>query len=158
MNFGITPDLAAMAVLMAILLLLRRRHPKKSVDLWLLGLAFIFVEDIARFFYNPNPHAFLHRPSHIVALDAYILAGLIFSVGGGHQSFSRLNRFLYIAVNTIPLLAVPTLYGWTTPTAACSSPAASPDSSSVSSARWPFAADGLSFWLAWPVGLSWPGL
>ena len=111
MNYGIIPDLAAMAVLIAILLLLRRRHPKKSVDLWLLGLGIIFVEDLARLFYYSNSQVFLHRLSHSVALDAYVLAGLIFTVGAGHESFSRRNRFLYIGINTIPLLAIPTLYG-----------------------------------------------
>jgi diguanylate cyclase (GGDEF)-like protein len=111
MNPSLIPDLTAMATLIAILLVLRRRHPGRSIDLWLLGLILILVECLARLFYTSNPKAFLHAPLHALALDSYVLAGIIFTANAGRESFSKLNRLTYLAVNTLPLLALLTLYG-----------------------------------------------
>ncbi len=46
MNFLLLPDLAAMALLLSILFFLRMRHPREAVNLWLIGLLFIFLEAI----------------------------------------------------------------------------------------------------------------
>ena len=48
MNYLLLPDLAAMAMLLSILYFLRRRHPREAVDLWLIGLLFIFFEAIVQ--------------------------------------------------------------------------------------------------------------
>ena len=109
MNYQLTPDLAAMAILLAILYFLRRRHPQEGVGLWLIGLLFIFVEAIAHAFYVPNGP--WHRTSHIVALDAYLVAGVIFLWAAGRHLYSRTPTLIYLLINTAPLTAVLTAYG-----------------------------------------------
>jgi diguanylate cyclase len=110
-NYDLLPDLAAMTILMVILFLLRRRHPGKSVDLWLLGLFFILIETIAHAFYSSAVP--LHRTLHTIQLDAYVLAGVAFTSDAGLETLSRRNRFGYLALNTIPILCVLTFRGFT---------------------------------------------
>jgi len=76
MNILLLPDLAAMATLLTILYFLRRRHLQEGVGLWIIGLLFIYVEAIAHFLYTPSGP--LHVLTHIVALDSYLAAGIIF--------------------------------------------------------------------------------
>jgi len=109
MNYAFLPDLSALTILVVILFLLHRRHPHKQADIWLLGLFFTLVEATAHTFYAPGriPLAALH----IIVLDCYALAGLIFNWGAGEQGHSRRARLLYIGLNAVPLLAVTTTYG-----------------------------------------------
>ena len=56
MNYQLVPDLVAMAMLLAILYFLRRRHPREAVDFWLIGLLFIFFEAVVYAAYpSPGP-------------------------------------------------------------------------------------------------------
>ncbi len=110
-NYDLLPDLTAMTILMVILFLLRRRHPGKSVDLWLLGLFFILIETLAHAFYSSTGP--FHRTLHVIQLDAYVFAGLAFTSNAGLETLSRRNRFGYLALNTIPILCVVTFRGLT---------------------------------------------
>src|ERR1700722_3779813 len=109
MNFAFLPDLSALAILIGILLLLRRRHSEQRTNLWLIGLFITFVESMAHIFYAPSgiPAAFLH----VVVIDCYMLAGLVFDWAGAGYSLSNRPRVLYLVVNGLPLLAIATLYG-----------------------------------------------
>lgn len=109
MNYAFLPDLSALTILVVILFLLHRRHPQEQADIWLLGLFFTLVEATAHTFYAPFeiPNAVLH----VVVLDCYVVAGLIFNWGAGKHRQSRLVRLLYISLNAVPLLAVSTIYG-----------------------------------------------
>jgi diguanylate cyclase (GGDEF)-like protein len=109
MNYRLTPDLAAMAVLLTILYFLRKRHPQERVDLWITGLLFIFLESIAHAFYAPKGQ--WHLPSHIVALDSYLAAGVIFLWAAAKPLFPRKPTLYYLLLNTPPLFAVLTTYG-----------------------------------------------
>jgi diguanylate cyclase len=109
MNFAFLPDLLALAILIVILLLLRRRHPQGRADIWLLGLFFTLVEAVAHTFYplsGPPP-----RSLHLIVMDCYLLGGVVFVWASGGYSFSRNVELLYLAMNTLPLLAITTLYG-----------------------------------------------
>ena len=109
MNYQLLPDLAAMATLLTILYFLRRRHPQERVGLWLVGLLFIFLEAIAHAFYaSSGPR---HIPSHIVALDAYLAAGVIFLWAAAQPLYPRTPTLRYLLINTPPLTAVLTVYG-----------------------------------------------
>ena len=109
MNYQLLPDLAAMATLLTILYFLRRRHPQERVGLWLVGLLFIFLEAIAHAFYaSSGPR---HIPSHIVALDAYLAAGVIFLWAAAQPLYPRTPTLRYLLINTPPLAAVLTVYG-----------------------------------------------
>jgi diguanylate cyclase (GGDEF)-like protein len=108
MNIQLLPDLAAMATLLLILYFLRRRHPQEDVGLWVIGLLFIFLEAIAHIFYMVSGPR--HVPAHIVALDAYLAAGLIFLWAAAKNLYPRRPTLLYLLMNAVPLAAVQTIY------------------------------------------------
>jgi diguanylate cyclase (GGDEF)-like protein len=109
MNYAFLPDLSALAILIVILLLMRRRHHHEQSDIWLLGLLITLVESCAHIFYAKNglPDKILH----IVVLDCYLIAGVIFSWDGRDQPLQLRARMAYLTVNTLPLLAINTIYG-----------------------------------------------
>jgi diguanylate cyclase len=109
MNYAFVPDLIALTILIVILMVLRRRHPQERVGLWLLGLFFTLLEALAHTFYaQSGPPA---RPLHVIVLDCYLLAGVVFVCASGEYELSRRSRVLYLSLNALPLLAITTLYG-----------------------------------------------
>jgi diguanylate cyclase len=109
MNFLLLPDLAAMAMLLSILYFLRRRHPREAVDLWLIGLLFIFLEAIVHAAY-PAPGPW-RTAAHVVALNFFFVAGAIFLWASGRDIFPRRSSLLYLLVNCLPVTALLTVYG-----------------------------------------------
>ncbi len=109
MNYLLLPDLAAMAMLLSILYFLRRRHPRESVDLWLIGLLFIFFEAIVHAAY-PAPGPW-RLAAHVVALNFFFVAGAIFFWASGRDIFPRKATLLYLLVNSLPVSALLTVYG-----------------------------------------------
>lgn len=109
MNYSFLPDLSALAILVVILFLLHLRHPHEQTDIWILGLFLTLVEATAHTFYAPFgiPNHILH----VIVMDCYLLAGLIFNWGAGDVSRPRRRRLTYIAVNAVPLSAMATIYG-----------------------------------------------
>jgi diguanylate cyclase (GGDEF)-like protein len=109
MNFLLLPDLAAMAMLLSILYFLRMRHPREAVDLWLIGLLFIFFEAIVHAAY---PAAGPWRTAaHVVALNFFFVAGAIFLWASGRDIFPRKAALRYLLVNSLPLSGLLTVYG-----------------------------------------------
>jgi len=108
MNIQLLPDLAAMATLLAILHFLRRRHLQEGVGLWIIGLLFIFLEAIAHIFYMTSGPR--HVPAHIVALDSYLAAGIIFLWAAAKGLYPRRATQTYLLVNAVPLAALETIY------------------------------------------------
>jgi diguanylate cyclase (GGDEF)-like protein len=108
MNYAFAPDLSALAILIVILSVLRSRHPQKQVDLWLLGLLLTLVEAVAHTFYAPSgmPNRFLH----VIVMDCYLLAGLVFTLASGNKELNATIRPRYIVLNGLPLLAINTVY------------------------------------------------
>jgi diguanylate cyclase len=109
MNYSFLPDLLALTILIVILLLLRRRHPQGRADIWLLGLFFTLVEAAAHTFYPQNQIP--PKGLHLIVMDCYLLAGVVFIWASGGYPFSRNAELLYLALNSLPLLAITTLYG-----------------------------------------------
>jgi diguanylate cyclase len=109
MNYSFLPDLLALTILIVILLLLRRRHPQGRADIWLLGLFFTLVEAVAHTFYPQNriPPKLLH----LIVMDCYLLAGVVFVWASGGYPFSRNAELIYLSLNGLPLLALCSLYG-----------------------------------------------
>jgi diguanylate cyclase (GGDEF)-like protein len=110
MNIAFLPDLFALAILIFILALVRRRHPEARADAWLLGLFFTLVEAGAHTLYAPQ--GIPDRILHLVVLDCYLLAGLTFNWAAGDQNVPRVSRFLYMGLNGLTLLALMSIYGW----------------------------------------------
>jgi diguanylate cyclase (GGDEF)-like protein len=108
MNYAFLPDLSALTIVIVILSLLRRRHPQKQADLLLLGLLFTLVEAVAHTFYAPSgmPAKFLH----VIVVDCYLVAGLVFMLASGNKEPGPKRRLLFIGLNGLPLLALNTVY------------------------------------------------
>jgi diguanylate cyclase (GGDEF)-like protein len=109
MNVEFLPDLIALAILVVILAMVRSRHSDARADAWLLGLFLTLVEATAHTFYAPN--GMPAKVLHIIVLDCYLLAGLVFNWAAGDQRVTQSTRLLYLSVNGLALLAVTTIYG-----------------------------------------------
>ena len=110
MKVELLSDLAAMAALLTILYFLRRRHPQEGVGLWIVGLLFIFTEALAYALYRPfGP---LHIPMHVVALDSYLAAGIIFLWAGSKTLFPRRAMLIYLGITATALAALETTYAF----------------------------------------------
>jgi diguanylate cyclase (GGDEF)-like protein len=109
MNYAFLPDLSALAILIVILALVRRRHSDARADAWLLGLLLTLIEAVAHTFYAPD--GVPNKVLHIIVLDCYLLAGLVFIWAAGDQRLSQRNRLLYLGLNGLPLLGLTTIYG-----------------------------------------------
>jgi diguanylate cyclase (GGDEF)-like protein len=110
MNLAFFPDLFALAILVVILVLLRRRHRDARADAWLLGLSFTLIESVAHTFYAPQ--GVPDRVLHVIVLDCYLLAGLVFVWAAGDQGLNQRVRFFYLALNGLSLLSLTSIYGW----------------------------------------------
>ncbi|MCU1223386.1 MAG: hypothetical protein JWQ42_1479 [Edaphobacter sp.] len=98
-----------MATLLAILYFLRKRHPQERVNLWLIGLLFIFFEAIVHAAYPPaGPW---RQAAHVVALNSFFAAGAIFFWAAGRDIFPRKHTLLYLLTNSLPVVALLTTYG-----------------------------------------------
>jgi diguanylate cyclase (GGDEF)-like protein len=109
MNVTFFPDLFALAMLIVILAMVRRRHSDARADAWLLGLSFTLVESIAHTFYAPT--GVPDKVLHVIVLDCYVLAGLVFNWAAGDQRVERNRRMLYLFLNGLALLTLTTIYG-----------------------------------------------
>ncbi len=109
MDLHLVPDAIALCVLLALLLLLGRRHPESRVHLWLAGLLLILGEALAHLLFTiPGPW---HRSSHIAALCFYLLAGHTFIYAALRPRTADWRLFSAIAVSAVPQIAALTLYG-----------------------------------------------
>jgi diguanylate cyclase (GGDEF)-like protein len=110
MNYAFLPDLSALTILIAILLVMRKRHPHEQADIWILGLLITLVESCAHIFYTKNG-----LPSHIlhvIVLNCYLLAGVVFTWDARRHQTSVRVRLLDVTLNILPLLAINTLDGF----------------------------------------------
>jgi diguanylate cyclase (GGDEF)-like protein len=110
MNLAFLPDLFALAILIVILVLVRRRHSDARADAWLLGLSFTLIESLAHTFYAPQ--GVPDRVLHVIVLNCYVLAGLVFIWAASDQGLNQRVRFFYLALNGLSLLALTSIYGW----------------------------------------------
>ncbi|HZY62274.1 MAG TPA: GGDEF domain-containing protein [Edaphobacter sp.] len=109
MNYAFLPDLSALAILIVVLLLMRRRHPHEQADIWILGLLITLVESSAHIFYSKT--GMPARTLHVIVLNCYLIAGVVFTWDSRNHPISSKLRLLYLFLNGLPLLAVTTLYG-----------------------------------------------
>jgi diguanylate cyclase (GGDEF)-like protein len=109
LNFAFLPDLSALAILILILWLVRRRHSDARADAWLLGLSFTLVESVAHTFYKPDV---IPSPAlHLLVLNCYLIAGLVFNWAASDRREAEGSRLLYLVLNGLALMGLTTLYG-----------------------------------------------
>lgn len=110
MNYLLLPDFFAMTLLVCVLLFSGRRE-RDEMRLWTAGLLLILLECAARIVYSMKEGLAVHRAAHVVALDAYLLAGVMFllSAAPGLRRMPRSVTFL--CINVCPNLALLTIYG-----------------------------------------------
>jgi diguanylate cyclase (GGDEF)-like protein len=72
-------------------------------------MLFIYLEAIAHFLYLPSGPR--HLPMHVLALDSYLAAGVIFLWAAARGLFPQRLTLVYLLVNTPPLIAIETMYG-----------------------------------------------
>ncbi|SEB71550.1 GGDEF domain-containing protein [Terriglobus roseus] len=109
MNYLLLPDLFAMALLVSVLMFSGRRE-RDDMRLWTAGLLLILLECAARIVYTMRESLAVHRVSHVVALDAYLLAGVMFllSASPGLRRMPRSRTFLIITIG--PAMAMLAIY------------------------------------------------
>lgn len=113
MNYLLLPDMFAMSLLVGVLLALRsRRHERDSMQLWVAGLLMILAECAAHILYTVRGTSLLvHRLSHIVALDTYLLAGVLFMLSASPTLRSTPHRRVFVSGTSAPFLVILSLYG-----------------------------------------------
>lgn len=109
MNYAFIPDLFALTILIVILLMVRRRHSEARADAWLLGLFLTLIEAVAHTFYARDgmPAGVLH----VIVVNCYMLAGLVFIWAAGDQRLTHTSRLLYLSLNGVALIGLTTIYG-----------------------------------------------
>ena len=103
------PNIVAMLMLMGVLGWLYREHRDASVKFWLLGLTFVLVEAISVAVYKTS--GALRPISHVVALDAYLLAGVTFGWAAGQDFLPGRRDLPFFTLPAMPMLVLCTLYG-----------------------------------------------
>jgi diguanylate cyclase (GGDEF)-like protein len=109
MNYAFLPDLFALAILIFILGIVRRRHSDPRADAWLIGLFFTLVEASAHTLYARQ--GIPPRVLHIIVLDCYLMAGLVFNWAASDQDLPWRGRLLSISLNGLTLLSITSIYG-----------------------------------------------
>ena len=113
MNYLLLPDFFAMSLLVGVLLAVRKRSREfEGLRLWIGGLMLILTECAARIIYTlKHSTVEIHRVSHVIALDAYLLAGILFLFSASVTLRSAKRREVFIWSNAMPMLAMLTIYG-----------------------------------------------
>ncbi len=111
MNKLLIPDFFAMAFLLVVLTLVRRRYQRDAMRPWMAGLLLILLECAAHILYGINLPTVWHRIMHVVALDAYLVAGVFFLRSSSDEFRQMPNGSAYLAVNVLPHLLLLTIYG-----------------------------------------------
>ena len=102
------PDIAGMLLMMGILLWLRRFYRDSRVDLWMIGLTFILIEAIAVAVFRSKEFV---RATHIIALDAYVLAGVSFGWAARKDMLSARGKVPLSLLPAVPMFVIATIYG-----------------------------------------------
>ena len=110
MNYLLLPDFFAMTLLVSVLMFSGRRE-RDDMRLWTAGLLLILLECAARIVYTMKESPAMHRASHVVALDAYLLAGVLFLLSASPVLRRMPRRSAFLVITIGPALAMLTIYG-----------------------------------------------
>ena len=109
MSITAIPDIVGMLLMMGVLVWLRRRHSHERVDLWLLGLLFILIENIAAELFRGSGPALAGM--HAAALDAYVVAGVTFGWAARQDLLDGRSQLPFFVLPAVPWFVLATMYG-----------------------------------------------
>jgi diguanylate cyclase (GGDEF)-like protein len=109
MDFLSLPDITGMLIMMGVLLWLRRAYRDTRVNLWMIGLTFILIEAIAVAMLRSKEFT---QITHVIALDAYVLAGVSFSWAARKEILPGKRRIPLSILPATPLFVLATFYGF----------------------------------------------
>ena len=112
MNYVLLPDLFAMTLLVAVLLMMRSKRSDNIITLWTAGLLLVLLECAARIVYGMHTSRGLHLAMHALALDCYGTAGALFLRSASRSLRRTAHSNAFVWVNLLPHLALFTLYGF----------------------------------------------
>jgi len=111
MSYTQIPELVAILWMAVVLARLRSREPGDQIHIWIFGLLLFVLEGIAYVVYQVPTSANVHMMMHVIALDAYFLAGIaFFQSATGRQRLLPYSD-LYVFLCALPHLALLTMYG-----------------------------------------------
>jgi diguanylate cyclase (GGDEF)-like protein len=106
------PDAAALPILVALLVLMRRRYPSLATKNWLLALTFIFISQQDRFVSLLPVQHWLRLAVHTLLVVGQILAALTLACYKRPNQKPGKTDLPFLIFNAIPLLVFSTLYGY----------------------------------------------
>lgn len=112
MNYILVPDLFAMTLLVAVLLMMRSKRSDNITTLWTAGLLLVLVECVAHIVYGMHTSRGLHLTMHALALDAYGMAGALFLRSASRPLRRMAHSDAFLWINLVPQLALFTVYGF----------------------------------------------
>ncbi len=111
MSYTQIPELVAILWMAVVLARLRGREPGDEIHLWIFGLLLFVLEGVAYIVYQIPTSATVHMAMHVIALDAYFLAGIAFFQSATGRQRSLPHSDLYVFLCALPHLALLTMYG-----------------------------------------------
>jgi len=106
------PDAAALPILVALLVLMRRRYPSLATRNWLLALTFIFISQQDRFVSLLPVQHWLRLAVHTLLVVGQVLAALTLACYRRPNQKPEKIDLPFLIFNAIPLLVFSTLYGY----------------------------------------------
>jgi diguanylate cyclase (GGDEF)-like protein len=97
-----------MLIMMGVLLWLRAQYRDARVYLWMFGLTFILIEAIAVAVFRSKAFTVA---THIIALDAYVLAGVSFGWAARKDRLPAFRKVPLLILPAAPLFVLATIYG-----------------------------------------------
>jgi diguanylate cyclase (GGDEF)-like protein len=116
MNFLAIPSFLGIAWMTFVLARVHDRNDSGRLRLWVGGLLLIVLEGLSRIvYYQTGLTPLTHKLAHVVALDAYFLAGIVFlrSSAGEHSRYAT-GRW-YLLLTALPHILLLTCYGLALP-------------------------------------------
>ncbi|SEF53910.1 diguanylate cyclase (GGDEF) domain-containing protein [Bryocella elongata] len=118
MNFLAIPSFLGITWMTFVLARVHDRNDSERLRLWVGGLLLIVLEGLSRIlYYQPGMPSLVHRLAHVVALDAYFLAGIVFLRSSAIKKSRYATGRWYLLLIALPHVVLLTIYGLVLPQA-----------------------------------------
>jgi len=104
------PAAAALPILLALLIALRRRHSAFATRDWILALGCIFFAQLETFS-AMSGHRWIYTTGHTTLLLGQLLAAVVLAFHKPARHSTQRADLLFLVLNTLPLIAISIIYG-----------------------------------------------